>query len=51
MESQENYNAEVIKNDDPWEQLDNIVKGWVIKTRWQKDLDYYEELRSQYSYS
>lgn len=51
MEQQVIYNSEVVENDDPWEQLDNIVKGWIIKSKWQKDLDYYEELRKQYSYN
>jgi len=50
MENEKIYNGEVVGVDDPWKKLDEIVKGWAIKTRWQKDLEEYEQLRKQFSY-
>ena len=51
MENQTIYNGEVVGADDPWIQLDNIVRQWVVRSMWQKDLEAYEELRKQFSYS
>lgn len=31
-------------------ELEEIIKQWVFKRRWQEDLDHYEELRKQFMY-
>jgi hypothetical protein len=28
-------------------EIEEIVKKWVVMSKWQKDLDYYEELRQK----
>lgn len=48
---QQIYNAEVVEPEDPWKQLDAVVRQWAIRSRWQKDLEAYEELRKQFIYS
>lgn len=30
--------------------IEQIVKQWVVKRRWQEDLDHYEDLRKQFMY-
>ena len=32
------------------DEIEQIVKQWVIKRRWQEDLDHYEDLRKQFMY-
>jgi hypothetical protein len=32
------------------DEVEQIIKQWVIKRRWQEDLDHYEDLRKQFMY-
>lgn len=32
------------------DELEQIIKQWVFKRRWQEDLDHYEDLRKQFMY-
>lgn len=33
---------------DPMSHLEQIVKGWVVKSQFQNDLDWYQRLKEQY---
>jgi hypothetical protein len=32
------------------DEIEQVIKQWVIKRRWQEDLDHYEDLRKQFLY-
>lgn len=32
------------------DEIEQIVKQWVAKRKWQEDLDHYEDLRKQFMY-
>ena len=38
------------KQKEALDEIEQIVKQWVVKRRWQEDLDQYEDLRKLFMY-
>lgn len=43
-------NIKFEKQKEALDEIEQIVKQWVVKRRWQEDLDHYEDLRKQFMY-
>ena len=48
-ENQQFFDGNVVNNEIPaWKSLENVIRGWVALSGWEKDLAEYDRIKKQW---